>query len=84
MGLQNNQPISRHDTLTESTKSTGLAQTTEGPTSPRLTVWVVEGGDGFTPVQNGREDEDDAEVIRIISARRADRKERQRYEQSNC
>lgn len=29
------------------------------------------------------EDEDGTEVIRIISARRADRKERQRYEQSN-
>ncbi|WP_163096875.1 BrnT family toxin [Acidithiobacillus ferrianus] len=48
------------------------------------TLGVVEGSRLVLLVAHAiSEDEDGTEVIRIISARRADRKERQSYEQSN-
>lgn len=48
------------------------------------TLGVVEGSFHVLLVAHTvSEDEDGTEVIRIISARRADQKERKRYEQSN-
>ena len=66
------------------------------PTAARLTLTIIENGEarwqtigiveGFLVLlvaHTVNEDEDGTEVIRIISARRADRKERKSYEQSN-
>ncbi len=47
------------------------------------TLGVVEGFLVLLVAHTVSEDDDGTEVIRIISARRADRKERKRYEQSN-
>ena len=47
------------------------------------TIGIVEGFLVLLVAHTVSEDEDGTEVIRIISARRADQKERKRYEQSN-
>jgi uncharacterized protein len=46
------------------------------------TLGIVDGYLLLLVAHTVRDDEDDAEVIRIISARRADPKERKRYEQN--
>jgi uncharacterized DUF497 family protein len=55
---------------------------TEGGERRWQTVGLVDGHLLLMVAHTVRDDEDGAEIIRIISARRADPKERKRYEQN--